>query len=495
MKSLLQIKAAGAFAGHLPQSADKAPNRPEKQTCNAPAGQPRSHRTALYLFLVCFTIFDLSPVAMLLDTRFELLTSESLLRHRSVALNRFKIPGLDPHSLPLHPDLEADRSFYQLVRVGGKTVYRYPHGGALLALPFVLGLDLAGISVVRGDGSYDAVAEIRLGRLLASLLMALLVALFFEIAAGLVPAAFALAIAMAAGFGSQIWSNTSRALWSQTWEIFIAGWIIWLLLAAEEQCPGHGPRRVRPVLLATLLSWLYFVRPTGAIVVVSVTLFVWWRHRRDFRALALCGAAWGAAFVLYSRWAFGQSIPDYYLWGGRIGGASQMGMTLLVYIISPSRGLLVFTPSVALTLYLIMRHWRDLSHRGLAFLSLTIIAGYVAAVCAFSKWWGGWSYGPRLLSSLIPWWVLLAALGFQALLRYCARPQTNHTPSVYRRAMVTCGVLTALIGIIINGWGAISWAPFLWNRAVQIDQHPERIWDWHRPQFAAGWTDLARQNK
>ncbi|MGO9060809.1 MAG: hypothetical protein ACLQU2_26020 [Candidatus Binataceae bacterium] len=316
------------------QSADKAPNQPDKQACDASADQPRSHRTALYLFLVCFIIFDLSPVAVLLDTRFELLTSESLLRHRSVALNRFKVPGLDPQSLPVHPDLEADLPFYQLVRVGGEAVYRYPHGGAFLALPFVAGLDLVGISVVRSDGSYDALAEIRLGKLLASLLMAVTVALFFEIAARLVPAAFALAIATAAGFGSQIWSSTSHALWSQTWEIFIAGWVIWLLLAAEEQRPGLRPRRWRPVLLATLLAWLYFVRPTGAIVMVCVTLFVWRRHRRDFPAFALCGAVWGAAFILYSRWSFDQLIPDYYLWGGRSGGASQMGMTLLAYLTS-----------------------------------------------------------------------------------------------------------------------------------------------------------------
>ena len=495
MKSLLQIKAAGAFAGHLPQSADKVPNLPEKQTCNAPAGQPRSHRTALYLFLVCFTIFDLSPVAMLLDTRFELLTSESLLRHRSVALNRFKIPGLDPRSLPLHPDLEADRSFYQLVRVGGKTVYRYPHGGALLALPFVAGLDLAGISVVRGDGSYDAVAEIRLGRLLASMLMAVLVALFFEIAAGLVPAAFALAIAMAAGFGSQIWSNTSRALWSQTWEIFIAGWIIWLLLAAEEQCPGHRPEARpagapgHPFVLAVLCAShrhdrggeRYTVCMVASPARLSRLSALWSGMGRRLRPVFPVGLRSVDSRLLSLGWPNWRRRPD---------GDDAAG----VYYKPVARATCVHTLGGRDAVSGNAPLARPFSSR-VGALSLTIIAGYVAAVCAFSKWWGGWSYGPRLLSSLIPWWVLLAALGFQALLRYCARPQANHTPSVYRRAMVTCGVLTALIGIIINGWGAISWAPFLWNRAVQIDQHPERIWDWHRPQFTAGWTDLARQNK
>ncbi len=101
------------------QSANGAANLPARQTRDATINQPASHRIALYLFLTSFVIFSFSPVTMLLDTRFQLLTSESLLRDHSVALNRFMIPGLDPHSLPTHPDSEADRPFYQLVRVGG----------------------------------------------------------------------------------------------------------------------------------------------------------------------------------------------------------------------------------------------------------------------------------------------------------------------------------------------------------------------------------------
>ena len=121
---------------------------------------------------------------MLLDTCFQLLTSESLLRDHSVALNRFMIPGLDPHSLPTHPDLEANRPFYQLVRVGADVVYRYPHGGSFLALPYVALMDLAGISVVSPRRQLQRPHRNPMsGKLLASVLMAVLVALLFEIAA------------------------------------------------------------------------------------------------------------------------------------------------------------------------------------------------------------------------------------------------------------------------------------------------------------------------
>lgn len=243
------------------QSTYGAATPHSRQTRDASANQPATHRVTLYLFLASFVVFSVSPVTILMDSQFELLTSESLLRDHSVALNRFMIPGLDPQSLPVHPDSEVDRPFYQLVRVGGEVVYRYPHGGSFLALPFVALMDLAGASVVRRDRSYDATTEVLSGKLLASLLMAVLVALLFEIAARLVPLPFALAIAVTAGFGSQIWSSTSRALWSQTWEIFIAGWVIWLLLSAEQRGSVQGPKRLRPLLLATLLAWLFLYVP------------------------------------------------------------------------------------------------------------------------------------------------------------------------------------------------------------------------------------------
>ena len=114
------------------------------------------------------------------------------------------------------------------------------------------------------------------------------------------PPPFALAIAVTCGFGSQIWSSTSRALWSQTLGDFhqrmgnlaVAG-------VADEQQPALSLQAVaardysQPFSLAVFL-----VRPTGAIVVACVTLFVWWYHRRDFPAFALCGAAWAVRLRL-----------------------------------------------------------------------------------------------------------------------------------------------------------------------------------------------------
>jgi hypothetical protein len=42
------------------------------------------------------------------------------------------------------------------------------------------------------------------------------------------------------------------------------------------------------------------------------------------------------------------------------------------------------------------------------------------------------------------------------------------------------------LSIFINGRGAISPPTAEWNLKVDIDRHPERVWNWFNPQFMAG---------
>ena len=106
--------------------------------------------------------------------------------------------------------------------------------------------------------------------------------------------------------GSQILSTASRGLWAHTWEIFILGLIAHSILGAE-----HRGTRLRPLWLATLLAWSYCVRPTGAIAIVGVSVYVWWLHRGDFVAYGATLAGWLAAFVGYWWSVFGTMIPPY----------------------------------------------------------------------------------------------------------------------------------------------------------------------------------------
>ncbi len=425
-------------------------------------------RVRLLIFLGCFVVFSASPVTALQDSQFALLTTESLLRNRTPCLNRFEIQGLDPSALPSRMGLPRPVKFYQLVRVRGCVLYAYPHGSCFLSLPFVAVLNALGLSPLRNGRTYDLISEALLEKLLASLLMAAVAGVFFELGMHTpLPLPWSAGLAIGGALGTQIWSSASRTLWSQTWEVFLASCTALLLFQADQ-------RGARPIWLATLLAWMYFVRPTAAVAMAGVALYLWLFYRRDAATYLIVLAAWLLSFALYWILVFGQVLPDYYRQGSLL-EVTRIAATLPAVLISPSRGLLVFVPTLPMVLYLVARYWKALDLR-LATLALGIISGNLLLVASYPTWWGGWSYGPRLLTGTIPWFVLLGAMGCRCLVADARR----------RSSVARLGLALMVLAIAINGWGAVSWTANSWSKEVGIDARPERVWDWRHPQFLAG---------
>jgi hypothetical protein len=62
----------------------------------------------------------------------------------------------------------------------------------------------------------------------------------------------------------------------------------------------------------SLLAWTYFVRPTNAIPIAAITIYLFVYHRRSIVPYVVTGAAWGAGFIAYSWYHFGHLLPGYY---------------------------------------------------------------------------------------------------------------------------------------------------------------------------------------
>jgi hypothetical protein len=425
------------------------------------------------MFVVMLFVFLVSPATGLSDGKFSLLLSDSILRHHSTHLNTYGFQGPIAENVPCVPSVAlADSGFlYQLDDIDGNIVYCYPNGGSILALPFVALMETIGLRPASPSGVYDLLGEGIMQLLLAALLMAVLVCVIFLTARLLLDSSLSVLVALGAGLGTQIWSTASRTLWSQTWLIFLAGWVIYLLLKCE--CRGA---KMRPVLLATLLSWMYFVRPTGAIAVVCVSVYMLLRYRENFVFFAVTGALWFAGFVLYSWMTFRALLPPYYLnvqsdW-------SNIPTALAGILISPSRGLFVYVPVTAFVLYLLVRYWRFVEPKPIAILVIAITALHTALVAIWPVWWGGRCYGPRLLTDAVPWLVALAIFGLAA-----RRSAPTGAP---RRLEAAIGAALLAVSVLMNGRGATSSSYVAWNRGVDVDHHPERIFDWSYPEFLAG---------
>ncbi len=257
-----------------------------------------------------------------------------------------------------------------------------------------------------------------------------------------------------------------------TWLIFLGGLVAYSLLRRES-----GQRKPGPAILATLLSWMYFTRPTGAIPILCVTVYVFAFYRREFLTYALTGLAWFGGFLAYSWFTFGKLIPDYFV-DSRF-DIRGLSTALPAILISPSRGLFIYVPILIFVFYLLIRYWKTLPFQRLAVLALAMVMIQILTIALWPIWWGGYSYGPRLLTDALPWLALLAILGCAARLR------RNGTAKFSRSEALAAFALVAL-SIAINGRGAVSWPTARWHIVVDIDSHPQRAWDWSYPQFMAG---------
>jgi hypothetical protein len=108
------------------------------------------------------------------------------------------------------------------------------------------------------------------------------------------------------------------------------------------------------------------------------------------------------------------------------------------------------------------------------------------AVFAWENWWGGHSYGPRLLTELVPWLALLGILGVAAMLA-AAEPPAGRGLRRRRSVELAVGAALLVLSVAIHARGALSWDTVLWNYyPVDVDRRPARLWDWSEPQMLAG---------
>lgn len=417
--------------------------------------------TAALIFLVCFSIFRLAPVHQLLDAKYITAVSHSLITSGSVAL-----------PADLAPTRRA-RQIYTLRPVGEETYHFFASAPAVLNAPFVALFEMAGVSSVGPNGRFLGHNEQRILRFVAAFLAAALCAVLFLIARVFLPPGFALGLTLIFAFGSQIFSTISRPFWSHAWSTLLLATALLILVA-----PWFRNRRWSYVLISTLVCWAYFCRPPLSLAIIGVTLFIFLSRRRFSLPFVVTGLVWGTLFVAYSLQVYGSLLPPYFLSSHLESGRLAGGLLLTSYpegmvgtLFSPGRGLFVYMPIVVLVLFVVIRRWQWLPDKGLALMALGVCLAHWQLVSMFRNWWGGQSFGPRLMSDVVPWLFLLAALAVAALREAAAEGQFRWT------SMKSAAVaLIVAASVFINARGAIA----------QETQRGAGIWNWRYPQFMAG---------
>lgn len=420
---------------------------------------------SVWVALFCFAVLAFSPVRNVGDSRYTLVVSETLLHHGTIHLDRW--------FLPTEKQSSWEQS-YHVREVNGHVDYVFPSATSLLSLPFSAAFNLAGSRVVE-HGQYRFDRESWQQHKIACLLMSGLAVGMYLTARCALPQYRAAAFVIAAVPGSQIWSVASRGLWSHTPAIFLLGWSLFLAVRCETS--EDRARTVHPVLLATLLSWSFFCRPTFAIAIIGITAWMLLRCRRQLVPFAVTGLLWFCGFLWFSQVTCGQLLPWYFSPSRVSSGPFREALT--GNLVSPARGILVYTPVVIVIAWQAVRHaWRS-RLRWLSLVGAGCIIAHTLVVSRFPHWWAGHSYGPRLMTDLVPWWFLIAVAAWDGCQsRVAPEKPRSFTP----RMVVAYGLL--IVSILMNAAGALSGACSHWSVSPSnVDEHPERLWDWSDPPF------------
>jgi hypothetical protein len=441
----------------------------------------------LVIFALASAVFLLSPVEQVYDSHYSMLLSEHLVTHQSFALDDHFGPNLD---FRVYPGLRSDGLPRMIRPSKGHLYYYFPPGSSVLSAPFVKLMNSLGVSATKPNGSYDRVGESRIQRVLASLLMAIFTVIVFAMCRLLLVERWGLVICFSAAFGTQVWSTASRAMWSHTWELVLIGLVVYQLLAHEVT-----KRKLNPILLATLLAWAYFTRPTSAIAIGCVGLYLLIFARGAIISAGITLGLWLCVFMAYSWIHFETLLPSYFA-AQRL-GSSHFWTALAGNLISPSRGLLVFVPQLLFVVYLLVRYWKFLVHRRLIALCVLTVVCHWLVVSTFSRWWGGYSYGPRLMTDTLPWFIALAIIAVRGWMDAQPEIDRGESASTTRRMGLrveyAAGALLLMLSLMTNANGALHGSSRWYQYPYKITpEHSERLWDWRDPQFLTWATDRLR---
>jgi hypothetical protein len=388
----------------------------------------------------------------------------SLLRHGTFDLGEFRIlyEGDAGRAFP-----RLDGVPYYLQPRNGRLLSAYGPGAGVLATPIYAPFVLAG---AEPGPPWAALLE----KLAAALITALSAVVLGLALTRVTSLGWAFVIGLVYALGTSSLSVSGQGLWQHGPSQ--------LCLALVLYCLARGGDDDRYFGIAGLpMAAAVAMRPTDLLLVLPSAAWILVAHPRR-----------RAAFV---RWALVPTVAvlAYYakyvgLSDHGLGGTSAPVWALFTQaswreglagvLVSPSRGLFVYSPVLVLSLLGIVRVWRS----GPAF-GRALSVGPPLLVLLTAKWvtwWGGHSWGPRLLADLAP--VLCFFL-------YPVTPLLDR-----RRALKAVFVILSVWSIGAHALGAWLYDR-RWDTAVSVDQHARlRAWT-ESPLAFYGREALTRLNR
>lgn len=425
---------------------------------------------AAALGLIAFGVFLVARNHVSFDSRFSMEVTDSILREGNIDLDEYPVVVGNPYVYDWR----------------GHKYWRYPIGVPFLVAPLVAAADrwlmpaidrtpalrrffdesLAMWIAERPERSWrHYVLEKTLGAFVAGLS----VAMIFVLLRTRYGRSLAVLATVLFAFGTSEFSVVSRGLMQHHGMIFMLAAALWALIRAERR-PWLAGLSALPLAIA------YTCRPTAAVPILVLSIYVAIRHTRQLPLYAISGLLVAVPFCALNYHCFDALLPQYYL-SKPFESPSTFWVGVAANTISPSRGLFVFSPFLLFALppllWLPWRRW----HTVLPVVPLVVFL-HLAAISGYPCWWAGSCYGPRFMSDLLPIWMLCFCEGIVA---------ATALPRPVRITLWTLLALTGAFAVLVHTLGAVRWECWMWGVVPDdIDVDQTRLWSWRDPQVLSG---------
>ena len=487
----------------------KTKNRKSRRPADAQAARRGAGKRGLpvFLFLVSFVAYTLNGGMLLAGDAYpNMLFSLNVLKNRSLSIEPWQAPacffwksqqpdgevkGVRVRQWDSQADaayrsgqLREQNDYYMVPSVHpGRYVNTFGIGATLTVLPVYAVMSLfTDIAANRSAWYFGA-------KVAASMLVAgAVVLIFLTMRRFAIPAVPAAVGALTFGLGTIAWSVSSQALWQQTPALFFLALGAWCLAGVEAR-----PRLAAYCGMAFGMATL--CRPTAAISTLLVGGYLLWlalwpgvlsRLRpgaervefnwRPFLLYALGGLPFALLLGVYNAHHLGSPFASGQLISSEQNHFVQKGIDsvwqtplaegLAGLLFSPSRGLFVYSPVLALGLVGAVMAWK--SPRAFAML-IPLQAAVVLDVMVNAKHfdgWGGLTYGPR---RLVDTGVFLTLLMIPVIARVV-------------RVRWMCAVFGVLLLYSVSVQVIGAWSYYLggwaYRDGMSGPQHGNRLWSW-----------------
>ena len=273
---------------------------------------------------------------------------------------------------------------------------------------------------------------------------------------------------LAACLGSDLWVVGSQTTWQH-------GPAALSLITAIALLHPQPVGRWRLALAGIFTSLLVVCRLMDVVFAMAILSWLVWKDWRGLRWFLPAPLLIGLALLAHNLWFFdsvlgGQArLEEYHERLHAVSGTWSGSFIdgLLGTLLSPNRGLLVFSPwiVVGLATLAVPAVRRRLGEHSLICVLMASLIPYLIILSKYSVWWGGHCFGPRYWTDVIPLFAIVFAFGLEWMMER-------------RRMLLVVSAITVVFSIAVQSIGAFCY-PSTWNfEPRNVDLHHERLWDW-----------------